>query len=89
MAFTTQKKQEIIKKFQSHDKDSGTAAVQVALWSFRITDLTEHFKKHKKDQNSRTGLLKLVSKRRSMLDYLKRKDHSRYVKLLAELKLRK
>ena len=85
----TEKKQEVIKKFQSHEKDTGSAEVQVALLTTRITYLTEHFRSHKKDFHSRRGLLKLVNQRRKLLDYLKSKDVARYKKILQELNLRK
>ena len=85
----TEKKQEVIKKFQSHEKDTGSAEVQIALLTTRITYLTEHFRSHKKDFHSRRGLLKLVNQRRKLLDYLKSKDVARYKKILQELNLRK
>ena len=79
----------IIEKFQTHEGDTGSPEVQVALLSERITMLTEHFKTHKKDHHSRRGLLKLVSQRRRQLDYLKRTDIERYRSLIAKLNLRK
>ena len=85
----TEKKQEVIKKFQSHEKDTGSAEVQIALLTTRITYLTEHFRSHKKDFHSRRGLLKLVNQRRKLLEYLKNKDVPRYKKILQELNLRK
>ena len=85
----TEKKQEVINKFQSHEKDTGSAEVQIALLTTRITYLTEHFRSHKKDFHSRRGLLKLVNQRRKLLEYLKNKDVPRYKKILQELNLRK
>ena len=82
-------KQEIISKFGSNDKDSGSTEVQIALLTKRITELTEHFKIHKKDHNSRRGLLKLVGQRRKLLKYLKRKNLESYRNLIKELGLRK
>jgi len=88
-ALHTEKKQEIISKFKQHESDTGSPEVQVALISERIAYLTDHFKTHAKDHHSRRGLLKLVSKRRHMLDYLKRSDLERYRKLIHELGIRK
>lgn len=82
-------KAEIKKEFQQHDKDTGSCEVQVALLSRRIADLTEHFKVHKHDNNSRRGLLMLVQKRRKLLDYLRDTDFSRYQKLIERLGLRR
>lgn len=79
----------IVGKYATHEGDTGSPEVQVALLSERITYLTEHFKTHKKDNHSRRGLLKLVSQRRSHLDYLKRIDIERYRSLIARLNLRK
>ncbi len=87
--FETEKKQEVIKKFQGHEKDTGSPEVQVALLTTRIIYLTEHFRSHKKDFHSRRGLLKLVNQRRKLLEYLKSKDVARYKKILKELNLRK
>ena len=81
MPLHTEKKQEIIKNFRQHEKDTGSPEVQIALLSDRITYLTEHFKTHKKDHHSRRGLLKLVSQRRHLLDYLKKNN------ILAQLML--
>ena len=83
------KKQEIIAKFARHEGDTGSPEVQVALLTARINSLTEHFKEHKKDHHSRRGLLKMVSRRRKLLDYLKGKDVAAYRKLIDSLKLRK
>jgi small subunit ribosomal protein S15 len=83
------KKAELIAKFRTHEKDTGSPEVQVALLSKRIAHLTEHFKTHKKDFHSRRGLLKLVSQRRRLLDYLKSKDSNRYRTLIDTLGIRK
>lgn len=82
-------KQDIIKQFGQASKDTGSPEVQVALLSNRIDYLTEHFKKHENDNHGRRGLLKMVSKRRSLLEYLKGVDISRYSKLIETLDLRK
>lgn len=79
----------IVEKFRQHESDTGSPEVQVALLTERITQLTEHFKTHKKDHHSRRGLLKLVGQRRRLLDYLKRKDVERYRKVVAALNLRR
>ena len=84
-----ERKKEIITDFQTHEGDTGSPEVQVALLSGRIEYLTEHFKTHKKDHHSRRGLLKLVGQRRSMLDYLKKKDVERYRELIKRLGLRR
>jgi small subunit ribosomal protein S15 len=89
MAQSTAKKEEIIKKFATKEGDTGSPEVQVALISDRITYLTDHFKTHAKDHHSRRGLLKLVGQRRSLLQYLKKKDVSRYRSLIQELGIRK
>jgi small subunit ribosomal protein S15 len=83
------RKAEIIEKFRTHEGDTGSPEVQIALLSERITYLTEHFKTHKKDHHSRRGLLKLVSQRRRQLDYLKKVDVERYRSMLTRLSLRK
>ncbi|MCC2644586.1 MAG: ribosomal protein [Burkholderiales bacterium] len=89
MAITVAKRAEIIKQYQRTDADTGSSEVQVALLTARINDLTEHFKIHTKDHHSRRGLLKLVSTRRRLLDYLKRTDNTKYSELIKELGLRK
>jgi small subunit ribosomal protein S15 len=89
MVQTTATKQEIISKFATHENDTGSPEVQVALISDRITYLTEHFKTHAKDHHSRRGLLKLVGHRRSLLNYLKKKDINRYRTLIQALGIRK
>lgn len=81
-------REEIIKKFQIHEEDRGSASVQVALLTGRINDLRTHFDKHKKDHHSRRGLLKMVGRRRRLLEYLKRTDLERYRGLIADLGLR-
>jgi small subunit ribosomal protein S15 len=83
------KKNEIIEKFKIHPTDTGSSEVQIALLTERIEYLTEHFKIHKKDHHSRQGLLKLVGQRRSLLDYLKKKNLDKYRVMLKELNLRK
>ena len=82
-------KKEIIDRFKLHDKDTGSPEVQVAILSNRISYLTDHFKTHKKDHHSRRGLLKLVGQRRRLLNYLKKRDVTRYQQLIKELGLRK
>ncbi|MEN9530327.1 MAG: hypothetical protein RI932_2200 [Pseudomonadota bacterium] len=89
MQQTTQQREVIISKFQLHGKDTGSTEVQVALLTERINTLTEHFKVHKKDFAGRRGLLKLVSQRRCLLDYLRRCDEGRYTKLIGALNIRK
>ncbi len=89
MAVTAQDSARIIKEYQRTPNDTASPEVQVALLTNRITYLTEHFKSNKKDNHSRRGLLALVSQRRSLLDYLKRKDVSRYQTLIERLSLRK
>ena len=84
-----EKKTNIITKFRTHDTDTGSPEVQIAILSERITELTEHFKTHKKDHGSRRGLLMLVSKRRSLLDYLKKNDSDRYRDVIGKLGIRK
>ena len=82
-------KQGVIDKHRQHEKDTGSAEVQIALLSQRIQYLTEHFKTHKKDHHSRRGLLKLVSQRRRLLNYLKKSDIQRYFGIVASLQLRR
>ena len=83
------KKSEVTKQFQLHPKDTGSADVQVALLTSRINELTEHLKSHVKDHSSRRGLLKMVSLRRRLLDYLSDTDTKRYQELIKKLNLRK
>ncbi len=89
MALTPDAKTELISSFRTHDVDTGSPEVQVAILTRRIEYLTEHFKKHKKDHHSRQGLLKMVGKRRRLLDYLKGKDFGRYQTIIGQLGLRK
>ena len=89
MSLATQRKVEVIKKFATHEGDTGSPEVQIALLSERINYLTEHFKTHAKDHHSRRGLLKLVGQRRRLLDYLKRKNLDRYRSLITTLGIRK
>lgn len=89
MATSGTQKAQIVKDFQRKQADTGSPEVQVALLSARITELTEHFKLHVKDHHSRRGLLRMVSRRRKLLDYLKRSDVEQYRKLIERLGLRK
>lgn len=89
MALVKEAKETIVGEYRTHTNDTGSPEVQVALLSQRINGLTEHFKTHKKDNHSRRGLLKMVSQRRSLLDYLKRKDIDRYHELINRLGLRR
>ena len=89
MSIDTKTKQDLIKKFARKDNDTGSPEVQVAVLTNRITTLTEHFKTHKKDNHSRRGLLKMVSRRRKLLDYVKGKDEGRYKKLIERLGIRR
>ena len=89
MSITPERKQEIIREFARSEGDTGSPEVQVAILTERINNLTEHFKRHHKDNHSRRGLLKLVSQRRKLLDYLKRKDEGRYQELIEKLGLRR
>jgi small subunit ribosomal protein S15 len=89
VGFTKDRKTEIIDSYRTHDTDTGSPEVQVALLSERINYLTEHFKTHAKDHHSRRGLLVLVGQRRRLLDYLKRKDAQRYGELIRRLGIRK
>lgn len=89
VALNKDKKTAVIGSYRTHESDTGSPEVQVALLSERITYLTEHFKTHAKDHHSRRGLLKLVGQRRRLLDYLKSKDSERYAELISRLGLRK
>jgi small subunit ribosomal protein S15 len=89
MSIAAERKKELIDEYAREPGDTGSPEVQVAVLSERITNLTEHFKEHKKDLHSRRGLLKMVSQRRRLLDYLKGKDEDRYAKLIKSLGLRK
>jgi small subunit ribosomal protein S15 len=86
---TKEEKLEILKKYGANEKDSGKAEVQVALLTKRINDLTDHFNTHKKDHHSRRGLMMMVGKRRRLLDYLVKKDITRYRAIIKELNIRK
>lgn len=89
MALVKEKKKEIIKNFKEHEKDTGSPGVQIALLTERINSLSEHFKMHKSDHHSRHGLLRMVSIRRRLLEYLKRKDQKEYKEIIKKLSLRK
>lgn len=89
MSLSQQKKADIVKDYQTGGSDTGSPEVQVALLTARITDLSEHFKAHNKDHHSRQGLLRMVNRRRKLLDYLKRKDINRYRDVIGRLGLRK
>jgi small subunit ribosomal protein S15 len=89
MALAKEAKLEIISGYKLHNTDTGSPEVQVALLTKRINELTEHFKTHVKDNHSRRGLLKMVSQRRSLLDYLKRRDINRYREVINRLGIRK
>ncbi|MCX6340622.1 MAG: 30S ribosomal protein S15 [Candidatus Aureabacteria bacterium] len=89
MALDRDKKGVLMKEFRLHDKDTGSADVQVALLTARINDLAEHLKAHKKDHHSRRGLLRLVATRRKLLDYLQRSNEERYRGVIKKLDLRK
>jgi len=86
---TKERKTEIITSFKTHEMDTGSPEVQIAILTERITHLTEHCKTHEKDHHSRRGLLKMVSKRRRLLDFLKADDHTRYRAILKKLNIRK
>ncbi|MFV0298386.1 MAG: 30S ribosomal protein S15 [Hyphomicrobiaceae bacterium] len=89
MSLTAERKGEIVKDFATKEGDTGSPEVQIALLTERINGLSDHFKEHKKDNHSRRGLLKMVSKRRQLLDYVKAKDEARYQKIIERLKLRR
>ena len=89
MSITAERKAEVIKSHARADADTGSAEVQVAIMSERISNLTEHFKTHKKDNHSRRGLLKMVSQRRRLLDHLNKVDRERYTALITKLNLRR
>lgn len=89
MSITAERKQELIQEYSQGDNDTGSPEVQVAILTERITNLTEHLKEHKRDFHSRRGLLMLVGQRRRLLDYLKRKEASRYTELVKRLGLRR
>ncbi|AME01787.1 30S ribosomal protein S15 [Moraxella osloensis] len=89
MMLTNQDRADVIAKFQRAENDTGSPEVQVALLTARINDLQPHFKAHKADHHSRRGLIRMVNSRRTLLDYLKRKDADRYTALISELGLRR
>jgi len=89
MAILKEHKIEVILKYKKHESDTGSPEVQIALLSDRITQLTEHFKIHVKDHHSRRGLLKMVSRRRRLLDYVRAKDEERYRSIISRLGIRK
>lgn len=89
MTLAREAKEKIVTDFRAHQTDTGSAPVQIALLSQRINELTEHFKTHKKDNHSRRGLLKMVSQRRSLLDYLKQTNIQRYHEIVGRLGLRR
>ena len=89
MPVLKEKKEEWIRNFQAHGSDTGSASVQIAILTGRINQLTDHFKAHKKDHHSRRGLLRMVSQRRKLLEYLKTSDRSEYQKVIEGLSLRK
>ena len=89
MSLTSESKSSIIAEYGRGKEDTGSPEVQVALLSARISELTDHFGEHKKDHHSRQGLLKMVNKRRKLLDYLKNKDQNRYLELISRLGLRR
>ena len=89
MALVKDKKEAVIKRYRAHEQDTGSPAVQIALLTERINALSGHFQAHKRDHHSRQGLLKMVAKRRKLLDYLKGQDAKRYQAVLDELELRR
>ena len=89
MSLTVEEKKKIIEKFAAHDNDTGSPEVQIAILTEEISRLSAHLKQHKKDNHSRRGLLKMVGKRRRLLEYLKKKDAKRYEEVAKELKLGK
>ncbi len=89
MSLSVARKAEVVKEHATKSGDTGSPEVQIALLTERINSLTEHFKAHKKDNHSRRGLLKMVSQRRQLLDYLKAKDNGRYQKIIEKLDLRR
>lgn len=89
MSITNEKKQELVKLYGLKEGDTGSPEVQIAIWTARINSLIEHFNVHKKDLHSRLGLMKMVSKRRHLLDHLKSKSEARYLDIIKKLELRK
>ena len=88
MSITKESKQEIISKFATNEKDTGSAEVQIAVISERIKNLTEHFKNHNHDNHSKRGLIALVNKRKKLLNYLSKKDESKYQEIIKKLNIR-
>jgi small subunit ribosomal protein S15 len=89
MSMSVEEKTQIVSDYRTHDKDTGSPEVQIAILTKRINELTEHFKTHKKDHASRRGLLKMVSKRNQLLKFLTRTDRNRYLQIISRLGLRK
>ena len=89
MTLTKEEKTAAVESQRIHDRDTGSSEVQIAILTKRITSLTDHFKTHKKDHHSRRGLLKMVSKRRKLLDYIRRRDEAKYQSVIAALGIRK
>lgn len=89
MALSTEQKNEVVKDYQRGETDTGSPEVQVALLTTRINDLTQHFATHKHDHHSRQGLLRMINRRRKLLDYVKRNDLTRYQELISRLGLRR
>lgn len=89
MSITNEQKKELIAKYGTKEGDTGSPEVQIAIWTFRINSLIEHFNVHKKDLHSRLGLMKMVSRRRHLLDHLKSKSEERYQAIIKKLDLRK
>lgn len=89
MATTKEVKEKVVGDYKTHNNDTGSSQVQIALLTQRINELTEHFRTHKKDHHSRRGLLKMVSRRRKLLDYLKRRDINEYHTIIEKLGLRR
>lgn len=89
MSITAEEKQQVIKEYATHEGDTGSPEVQVAVITARLNNLTDHFKTHQKDHHGRRGLLMMVGQRKSLLDYLKKKDIERYRALIAKLGIRK
>lgn len=89
MALDVARKTDLIQDYRTHDADTGSPEVQIALLTQRIEQLTDHFRSHAKDYHSRLGLIKMVGRRRRLLDYLKRKDFNRYQRIIARLGIRK
>ncbi|HUU06595.1 MAG TPA: 30S ribosomal protein S15 [Patescibacteria group bacterium] len=89
MSITKETKEKLISRFKINDKDTGSSEVQVSILTERIRNLTEHFKTHKKDNHSRKGLLTMVATRKKLLNYLRKTDYDKYLKIIQELELRK